>query len=66
MKGLGFELQVFHPQSCMHALLSDIKARTQKSSGVVRKWSSDAEPLIEKLLVRNNCGYHVMGIRSMN
>jgi len=49
LQGLGYELQVYHPHTCMHALLADIKARQGVSSASTRQWIDLAEPLLTKL-----------------
>jgi hypothetical protein len=53
LKGLGYDLQVYHPHSCMNALLADIKARlrTMNCNVDTREWESQTELLLNKLLV---------------
>jgi hypothetical protein len=51
-QGLSYELQVYHPHSCLHALLAEVRARPGSSGSVVRQWSQQAELLVDKLMVR--------------
>lgn len=61
-QGLGYELQVYHPHSCLHALLTDIKSKVSRatddsgdgSGSSIRQWSLRAEPFLDKLLVSMN------------